>query len=536
MVIVPSATPPQFDSVGPWQTRIPISVAASTSTSSTPIVYFATIRSSDELSMILRPIGTLRIEVPMSACAPCAMRISSGSPLPSGVSQAGLPRESWQPSASSRMWLSRASSTGAKMNTLGELIVRFLLARHGLPMPVASARIPVHRAPSLDGLTACTGCPTALSSSGPRRSTGAVDRDDPPEEGAMVDFPVNDADGHITESTEQLRPYLEGKLGERGAWAGRRSYYPEDGWDRSLGGTLGSSVNDPKSWLRIMDEGGMETVILYPTGGLAIGWVREPDFAVALCRAYNNFVHQEFLTVSPRLRAVALLPFQDPPEAVKELRRAVTELGMSGAFAPAVGLRLPLGHPQFHAIYAEAERLGAMVACHATVRGPQFFGADGFDKFVEVHTLSHPVAQMIQLTGMIFEGVPEKYPSLRIGFMEAGCSWLPFWMDRMDEEWSKRKVEAPLCRKKPSDYLRSGQLFFAAEGDEKSVPEVIRRLGNDIIFYASDVPHWDHDFPDNIRELARREDLSVESKRKILYENTRRLYELTPAGSIRPGR
>ena len=135
----------------------------------------------------------------------------------------------------------------------------------------------------------------------------------------MVEFPVNDADGHITESTEQLRPYFEGKQGERGAWAGRRSYYPEDGWDRSMGGTLGSSVNDAKSWLRIMDEGGMETTILYPTGGLAIGWVREPDFAVALCRAYNDFVHQQFLSVSPRLKAVALLPFQDVGEAVKEL-------------------------------------------------------------------------------------------------------------------------------------------------------------------------------------------------------------------------
>src|SRR5262249_21273147 len=216
----------------------------------------------------------------------------------------------------------------------------------------------------------------------------------------MVDFPVNDADGHITESTEQLRPYLEGKLGERGAWAGRRSYYPEDGWDRSMGGTLGSSVNDAKSWLRIMDEGGMETVVLYPTGGRAIGWVREPEFAVALCRAYNNFVRQEFLTVSRRLGAVALLPFQDVPEAVKELRRAVTELGMSGAFAPAVGLRLPLGHLQFHPIYAEAERLGAMVACHATVRGPHFFGAAGFDTFVGVPTLCPPDAPMIRVTCM----------------------------------------------------------------------------------------------------------------------------------------
>jgi predicted TIM-barrel fold metal-dependent hydrolase len=275
----------------------------------------------------------------------------------------------------------------------------------------------------------------------------------------------------------------------------------------------------------------MESVILYPTGGLGIGWVREPDFAVALCRAYNDFLHHEFLAVSPRLNGVALLPFQDVPEAVKELRRAVTERGMVGAFAPAVGLRLPLGHPQFHPIYAEAERLGTMVACHATVRGPHVFGADGFDKFVEVHTLSHPVAQMIQLTGMIFEGVPELYPRLRIGFMEAGCTWLPFWMDRMDEEWEKRgAVESPFCRKAPSEYLKSGQLYFAAEGDEKSVPEVVRRLGDDIIFYASDVPHWDHDFPHNIQQLATRDDLSLATRRKILGENARRLY--APAAAV----
>src|SRR5206468_3022585 len=102
--------------------------------------------------------------------------------------------------------------------------------------------------------------------------------------------------------------------------------------------------------------------------------------------------------------------------------------------------------------------------------GPQYFGADGFDKFIEVHTLSHPVAQMIQLTGMIFEGVPEKYPQLRIGFMEAGCSWVPFWMDRMDEEWAKRgAAEAPLCRRKPSDYLRSGQLYFGAPAQRRAL-------------------------------------------------------------------
>ena len=350
----------------------------------------------------------------------------------------------------------------------------------------------------------------------------------------MGKMTVIDADGHITESTEQLRPYFEGRHGERGHWAGRRSYYPEDGWDRSLGGQLGSSATDAKTWLEVLDKGGMDSVILYPTAGLGIGWVREPDFSVALCRAYNNFLHQEFLTVSPRLQGVALLPFQDVPEAVTELRRAVTELGMVGAFAPAVGLRLPLGHPQFHPIYAEAERLGSMVASHATVRGPQYFGAEVFDKFIEVHTLSHPVAQMIQLTGMIFEGVPEKYPRLRIGFMEGGCSWVPFWIDRMDEEWEKRgKVEAPGCPKKPSEYLRAGQLYFAAEGDEISVPEVVRRFGDDILLYASDVPHWDHDYPENLHEMATRKDLSLETRRKILGENARRLYERAPGAPSR---
>lgn len=341
----------------------------------------------------------------------------------------------------------------------------------------------------------------------------------------MNRLPAIDADGHITESADQLRPYIEGSPAERTRWTRRRNFFPEDGWDRSLGGTLGGKASDARTWLSRLDEGGVEATVLYPTAGLAIGLVREPDFAVALCRAYNNFVHQEFLAVSPRLRAVALLPFQDVPEAVKELRRAVTELGMVGAFAPAVGLRLPLGRPEFHPIYAEAERLGTMVASHATVRGPHLVGADGFDRFIEVHTLSHPVAQMIQLTGMIFAGVPEKFPRLRLAFMEGGCSWLPFWMDRMDEEWEKRgEVEAPLCRQKPSDYLRGGQIYLAAEGDEGSLPEVVRRFGHDMVFFATDFPHWDHDYPENLYAMAAREDLSPASRQRILADNARRLY------------
>src|SRR5512145_2788939 len=286
---------------------------------------------------------------------------------------------------------------------------------------------------------------------------------------------IYDMDAHVIETDDDIRPLMEepyrhkqGPLLGMDEWHVRVRRRPR-------------APGDLEKRLAVMKEEGIAYSLLFPSRAMDVGTQRDKKFAAAFCRAYNDYAASVCREAS-QLKAVALLPFQDVPAAVAELRRAVSELGMCGAFAPAVGLRLPLGHPEFHPIYAEAERLGSMVACHATVRGPQYFGADGFDKFIEVHTLSHPVAQMIQLTGMIFEGVPEKYPQLRIGFMEAGCSWVPFWMDRMDEEWAKRgAAEAPLCRRKPSEYLKSGQLFFAAEGDEKSVPEVVRRLGNAIV-------------------------------------------------------
>jgi len=104
-----------------------------------------------------------------------------------------------------------------------------------------------------------------------------------------------------------------------------------------------------------------------------------------------------------------------------------------------------------------------MVGVHATVRGPQFFGADLFDRFIEVHTLSHAFAQMIQMTSMAFQGVFEMFPLLKVAFLEAGCTWVPYWLGRMDEEWEKRgALEAPGCKRKPSEYLTQNEIDAAS--------------------------------------------------------------------------
>src|SRR5581483_10162272 len=226
------------------------------------------------------------------------------------------------------------------------------------------------------------------------------------------------------------------------------------------------------------------------------------------------------MKVDRRMMGVALLPVQDADEAVKELRRAVRELGMVGGMLPAVGLRTPLGDRSYHPIYAEAERLDVMLGVHATVRDASGFGGGGFDRFIEVHQLSHPFAQMQQLTSMFFQGVPELFPRLRLAYMEAGCTWVPFWLDRMDTEWEMRgEIEAPACKRRPSDYVRGGNIFFHAEEDETLVAATVNALRPDIFYYASDYPHWDHHFPQSMHEFGERTDLSEDQRRWILHDS-----------------
>jgi uncharacterized protein len=336
-------------------------------------------------------------------------------------------------------------------------------------------------------------------------------------------FEVIDADGHITEEDNQLKQYMDARYRDRAA-----TLTPRDSWDRSIGGTLGTRARDARSWLDAMDGGGVSTAVLYPTNGLSVGWIREPDVAVAYSKAWNDFVSEEFQKVSPRLKAVALVPFQDVPEAVKELRRAVNELKLPGLMLPAVGLRLPLGHESFWPIYEEAERLDCMVGVHATVRGPHYFAADMFDQFIEVHTLSHSFAQMMQCTSMMFRGVFDQFPKLRVAYMEAGCSWAPYWFGRMNEEWEKRgAMEAPKCKKKPTEYFKEGRIYFHAEDYEPLIGATAEVISHNVIYYASDYPHWDNEFPENIDHLARRKDLNDEAKKWLLAETAKKLYNLS---------
>ena len=136
-----------------------------------------------------------------------------------------------------------------------------------------------------------------------------------------------------------------------------------------------------------MDEYGIELAFLYPTSMGNVSRVREPDYAVALCEAYNDYVYDHYVKVSERLKPIAIIPPQDPERAVIELRRAVKQLGYRAAVVRTTGLRLPLGHRFYDPIYREAESLDCAIAVHGTNGGDEL-ASGGIRDF---HRSSHGI-------------------------------------------------------------------------------------------------------------------------------------------------
>jgi len=343
-----------------------------------------------------------------------------------------------------------------------------------------------------------------------------------------VSYPIIDADGHVLEKDRELHDYLGGRYSSAPRFE-TYSYFPSlDGWNRGTGVPGKDPETPAPRWLQFLDELGVHTTVLYPTGGLGLGLVQNPEWACVLARAYNSWLAERFCQVSPRLKGVALLPVHEPVEAAKELARAKS-LGLVAGLLPAVTwLNKGYGHSDFDPIYETAERLDMPLTVHgAPSRG---MGFDFFNKFLHVHTLEHPFAILIQFTHMVFEGVFVRFPKLRVAFLEAGSGWLPYMMDRMDEEMEKPyRVQAPLLKQKPSELIRNGQIWTTCEVEEKALPQVLKQFNPKCLMWPSDYPH--ERLPDmfqrDLPEFLARDDVSNESKKAILHDNPINFYRLT---------
>ena len=163
-----------------------------------------------------------------------------------------------------------------------------------------------------------------------------------------------------------------------------------------------------------------------------------------------------------------------------------------------------------------------------------------------MHAISFVYFNMIHLTNWIVNGLPERFPNLKVIWIESGLAWAPFLMQRLDSEYMMRSSEAPLLRRRPSEYI--GDMYFTSQPLERSNMKLTEATFEAIkadsqLLFASDWPHWDFDLPSSITTLPF---LSEQAKHNILGLNAARLFNLevpkhklikptakkTPAGGV----
>jgi uncharacterized protein len=332
----------------------------------------------------------------------------------------------------------------------------------------------------------------------------------------MNNFPIIDADGHVTESNESLRKHLKNEYRNR-------PLMHSEAWDRSFGGTLGKRNEEPKTQLADMDVEGIDVQVIFPSH-LSLNAEKETDLATDIARSYNDWLAEFCATDNRRLKGVAMVALQDIQAAIREVRRAVEQLGFVGVMMPTNVRDQDIGRHEFWPFYEEVERLGVGLALHGGIRAAERMHGR-FDSFIAVHSVSFPFECMAAVTGLIFAGVPEKFPKLRIAALEGCCGWVPFLMDRLDEEFEKRgSREAPILKRKPSEYMTSAQFFYAFELEESTVPYVIQRIGAEKLLYSSDYPHWDTSWPNTVKMFKGRTDIADADKRQIAWDNPQNFY------------
>ena len=286
---------------------------------------------------------------------------------------------------------------------------------------------------------------------------------------------------------------------------------------------------DPSARLVDMDAEGIDAAVLYPTIGLGFWGIADVDAAVAVARAYNDWLAGYCGAAPDRLYGAAMVPFQDPAAAVAELRRAREELGFVAAFVrpnPCRGRTIvdPANEPFWEA----AESLGVAVAVHEGLQmAVPPLGADRHPTNVLVlHAISHTLEQMLACAQLIGLGVLERHPALRVVFLEAGGGWAPYWLARLDHQVPAYHRYAPGLSLLPSEYF-ARQCWVSFEIDEATLPALTPFVGDDRVVWGSDYPHADSTFPGAVKELlATIAPLPALSRQRILGDNAAALYGL----------
>ena len=375
---------------------------------------------------------------------------------------------------------------------------------------------------------------------------------------------VIDGDGHVAESNaayETIRPeyrnrrpmYTQGAKGSIVRLIDGRIGGPTEEWGfvNPNGGVSpfigGLSLHYRRAgmynpWARLPDmtEDQIDVAVMYPTHELPLCVSLDAGFALARSEAYNTWLHEYCSTNPGRLKGIGIIALQDVETAIEEMRRCVVDLGMVGVqIGCTVRQDTLLSDIRLDPFWRAAEELDVPVAVHGPAL-PGFF-YNYFDlqqpsQHLEGAYMAHTFGQMLACSNVITSGVLERFSKLRVAFLEAGAGWVPYWMHRMDEYNEVAPERWAMISGEPSDYIKSGRVFFSCEPGDIDIPYFLEHIGEDAMLFASDYLHFDalfvgetgHDgqpYPGTVNSLLARDDIADSAKTKMMYDNSVAFYK-----------
>lgn len=369
-------------------------------------------------------------------------------------------------------------------------------------------------------------------------------------------YDVIDADGHVLEPLDLWNDYMEpafrdrapkllkdergkqrlviedtfigsqaGGVGALGAIGARQGVVLADTMEYSEGRKGGF---DPHARIPDMDSDGIDAAILFPSLGLFVSDVRDPRLAAAICRAYNRWIVDYCKPYPDRLFGMAMLPLQSIDLALDEMRFA-RKIGLRGGFIRPNPYNAKMWHlPEYERFWALAQDLDFCIGFHEGAGSSM--PTVGVDRFPESrgarHIISHPMEMMLACLSVIWGGVVERYPRLRIAFLECGGGWVAPWIDRMDRHFDDKFFNDSKIKSRPSALFRRN-CWISFEPVEGCLSVLADYVGADHVLWATDYPHPDGFFPgapDMVRKLL--EKASPKTRYDVLAGGALKFYGL----------
>jgi predicted TIM-barrel fold metal-dependent hydrolase len=275
---------------------------------------------------------------------------------------------------------------------------------------------------------------------------------------------------------------------------------------------------------QLLDEYDVDYAILtgwLDASALNQGW---PEFKTALMTAYNDWQLDEWLSKDERLMGSVHVNCHDPAGAAREIDRIGCHPRMAQAILY-IGDKA-WGDPFYWPIFEAAVRNNLPLGIHHSENSPTALGYHRY--YVEWHTLV-PQVFMSELVSLIFNGVFDRFPELKVIMIEGGFTWVPHLMSRADQQYKQLRSEVPWVKRKPSQIIRDQVRFATQPAEEMTLDRFMQIVewmeSDELLCFSTDYPHWDFDSPYEALPLG----IPVELQRKIFAENALAIYSKIPA-------